>query len=375
MDGSFDDRLESMHTHLKIHLNKLGQVYVAIYDQSTDMLKTSATSTAEGHSRFLQDKAKLSDITSLRYIAEHKQPRVIDNLKISQHPDSENYRKLRLAGYASSYTSPLWFNNQLIGFLFCDALESYYFDEYVQSELSSYSQILSRIIAMEFMTIKMLGSALATALEFSRYRDEETTNHLLRMSSYSRTIAKAMASTHSLTDEDIEFIYRFSSLHDIGKIAIPDAILRKPGKLTTEEFDVMKTHTIKGEAMISKMLREFNLDGIYHTDMLKNIVAYHHECFDGTGYPEGLAGDAIPLEARIVAVADVFDALSSERSYKRAWSFDEAFAYLVENAGRHFDPDCVAAAIESRSAFNTIYLQYQDIYSAFVYNSVDKNKH
>lgn len=361
MDGSFDERLQSMHVHLRKHLNKLGQVSVAIYDQRTDMLKTFATSTTEGHSPFLQYEAKLSNVPSLRHLAEHKQPRVIDNLKHSQHPDSENNRKLLAAGYASSYTEPLWFNNKLFGFLFCDAVEPNYFDENVQGELSSYAQMLSSVIAMEFMTIKILGSALATALEFSRYRDEETANHLLRMSAYSRTIAKALASTHNLTDEDVEFIYRFSGLHDIGKIAIPDAILRKPGKLTAEEFDVMKTHAIKGKVIISRMICEFDLDGIHHTDMLKNIVAHHHERFDGNGYPEGLEGNAIPLEARIVAVADVFDALSSERPYKRAWSFDEAFAYLEEQAGSHLDPACVDAALQNKEAFHAIYLQYQDM--------------
>lgn len=360
MDGSFDERLQSMHIHLKRHFSKLGQVSVAIYDQRTDLLKTFATSSSEGHSPFLQHEVKLSDVPSLRYLAEHKQPRVIDNLNNGQHSYSDYNRKLVAAGYASSYTEPLWFNNKLFGFLFCDAVETNYFDKNIQGELSSYAQILSSVIAMEFMTIKILGSALATALEFSRYRDEETANHLLRMSAYSRNIAKALVPTNALTDEDVEFIYRFSGLHDIGKIAIPDAILRKPGKLTTDEFDVMKTHSIKGKDIISRMICEFELDGIHHTDMLKNIIGYHHERFDGKGYPEGLAGDAIPLEARIVAVADVFDALSSERPYKLAWSFDEAFAYLVENAGSHLDPDCVAAALQSKAAFHAIYLQYQD---------------
>ena len=123
----------------------------------------------------------------------------------------------------------------------------------------------------------------------------------------------------------------------------------------------MKTHASKGKVIISRMICEFDLDGIHHTDMLKNIVAHHHERFDGNGYPEGLEGNAIPLEARIVAVADVFDALSSERPYKRAWSFDEAFAYLEEQAGSHLDPACVAAALQNKEAFHAIYLQYQDM--------------
>src|SRR5690606_16763135 len=162
------------------------------------------------------------------------------------------------------------------------------------------------------------------------------------------------------SDVEVEFIHLFSELHDIGKIAVPDAILLKPGKLTSEEYGVMKTHPFKGREMIALMIREFGLDGIHHTDMLKNIIAYHHERFDGQGYPEGLAGEAIPLEARIVAVADVFDALTSERPYKQAWPLETAFEYLKTHAGSQFDPVCVAAALQSREAFCAIHQQYRD---------------
>ena len=160
----------------------------------------------------------------------------------------------------------------------------------IRGELAAYAQILAAIIAVEFFSIQTLSGALTTAREFSRYRDEETANHLHRMSAYSRLIARAVATRYPLNDEEVEFIYLFSELHDIGKIAVPDAILLKPGKLTPEEYGVMKIHPLKGREMIALMISEFGLDGIHHTDMLKNIIAYHHERFDGQGYPEGLAG-------------------------------------------------------------------------------------
>ena len=182
------------------------------------------------------------------------------------------------------------FNSKLFGFLFCDAREPGYFDPAIRGELAAYAQILAAIIAVEFFSIQTLSGALTTAREFSRYRDEETANHLHRMSAYSRLIARAVATRYPLNDEEVEFIYLFSELHDIGKIAVPDAILLKPGKLTPEEYGVMKIHPLKGREMIALMISEFGLDGIHHTDMLKNIIAYHHERFDGQGYPEGLAG-------------------------------------------------------------------------------------
>ncbi|MFB3237413.1 HD domain-containing protein [Aeromonas salmonicida] len=359
MESSFGERMQHLHATLRQRFDKLSRVAIAIYDPHTDRLKTFAHST-EGSSPLVQYEVKLSEVPSLRYLAEHKQPRVLDSLESLLGSGSEHSRKLLEAGYASSYTEPLLFNSKLFGFLFCDAREPGYFDASIRTELATYAQMLAAIIAVEFFSIQTLSGALTTAREFSRYRDEETANHLRRMSAYSRLIARSVATRHSLSDEEVEFIYLFSELHDIGKIAVPDAILLKQGKLTPEEFEIMKIHPGKGREMIALMISEFGLDGIHHTDMLKNIIACHHERFDGTGYPQGLAGEAIPLAARIVAVADVFDALTSERPYKQAWPFDRAFACLEEHAGSQFDPVCVEAALRNKEAFRTIHQQYQE---------------
>lgn len=172
---------------------------------------------------------------------------------------------------------------------------------------------------------------LARAGEF---RDEETGNHVIRMARYSALIAK----TIGMDDDYVETIERAAPLHDIGKIGIPDNILRKPGLLTEEERALMRQHPVMGYEIIkdspSKYLRMGAL-----------IALGHHEKFDGTGYPSGLVGDAIPLPARIVAVADVFDALTTVRPYKGAWPSEQAFAYLTKNAGAHFDRRLVDAFI------------------------------
>lgn len=359
MESSFGEKVQNVHATLRQRFDKLSRVAIAIYDPQTDQLKTFAHST-DGGSPLLQYEVRLSEVPSLRYLAEHQQPRVLDTLDSLLGSPSEHSRKVLAAGYASSYTEPLLLNSRLFGFLFCDAKEPGYFDGAICGELAAYAQILAAIIAVEFFSIQTLNGALTTVREFSRYRDEETANHLHRMSAYSRLIAREVAAHYPLSDEEVEFIHLFSELHDIGKIAVPDAILLKPGKLTAEEYGVMKTHPFKGREMIALMIREFGLDGIHHTDMLKNIIAYHHERFDGQGYPEGLAGEAIPLEACIVAVADVFDALTSERPYKQAWPLETAFEYLKTHAGSQFDPVCVAAALQSREAFCAIHRQYRD---------------
>ncbi|MCF3099466.1 HD-GYP domain-containing protein [Aeromonas australiensis] len=359
MESSFGEKVQSVHATLRQRFDKLSRVAVAIYDQQTDQLKTFAHST-EGDSPLVRYEVRLSDVPSLRYLVEHQQPRVLDTLDVLHGSPTEHSRKVLAAGYQSSYTEPLLFNSKLFGFLFCDAKEPSYFTGPLRTELAAYAQVLAAIIAVDFFSIQTLGGALTTVREFSRYRDEEIARHQHRMSAYSRLIAKRLAPTCGFSDEEVEFIYLFSELHDIGKIAVPDAILFKPGKLTPEEFEVMKGHPRKGQEMIALMMSTFGLEGIHHTDMLSDIVAHHHERFDGQGYPDGLAGEAIPLAARIVTVADVFDALTSERPYKKGWPFETAFAYLEEHAGSQFDPACVAAALHNKAEFYAIYQQYQD---------------
>lgn len=164
------------------------------------------------------------------------------------------------------------------------------------------------------------------------YRDEETGNHIIRMAKFARLISEQLG----LSRDECETIELSAPMHDIGKIGIPDHILLKPGKLNADEFNVMQRHTEIGYEILKNSPSEFL--------QLGAIIAYgHHEKFDGTGYPQGINGEDIPLPARIVAVADVFDALCSARPYKRAWSRQDALRYMQEQRGKHFDPMCLDA--------------------------------
>ncbi|WP_323814070.1 two-component system response regulator [Cellvibrio sp. NN19] len=166
----------------------------------------------------------------------------------------------------------------------------------------------------------------------AEYKDNETGLHVIRMSHYAKEIALAAG----MSEIDAEELLNAAPMHDIGKIGIPDVILQKPGKLTPEEWEIMKTHTSVGAEIIGE-------DNSNLLKIARTIALCHHEKWDGSGYPNSLAGDAIPIEARIVAIADVFDALTSVRPYKKSWSIEEATAYIEQESGKHFDPELVNA--------------------------------
>ncbi|TMH70147.1 MAG: HD domain-containing protein, partial [Betaproteobacteria bacterium] len=187
---------------------------------------------------------------------------------------------------------------------------------------------------------------LARAGEF---RDEETGYHLIRMSRYSRLIANALGLEH----DEAETVELAAPLHDIGKIGIPDQILLKPDKLDAVEWEVMRRHPVIGHEILKGSASKYVRMGAL-------IALGHHEKYDGSGYPNGLVGDHIPLCARIVAVADVYDALTSLRPYKKAWTSAQAFEYVTSQAGRHFDARLVEAFDGMKKEVTQIQNEWRD---------------
>jgi len=199
--------------------------------------------------------------------------------------------------------------------------------------ISDRSRWLERRVAEATSEIRLRErETLIRLARAGEYRDEETGNHVIRMAKYSRIISEELGFSH----DEAEVIEMAAPMHDIGKIGIRDDILLKPGKLTSDEFEIMKTHTLIGHDILKDSPSKYlQMGGI--------IALSHHEKFDGTGYPYGKKGEEIPIEARIVTVADVYDALVSERPYKNAWSMQAALEYMDNLSGKHFDPDCLQA--------------------------------
>lgn len=204
------------------------------------------------------------------------------------------------------------------------------------------SKATAKIVEQERETIFCLARA-------AEYRDPETGAHIIRMAHYSKLIASELG----LSQAQQDLLLEAAPMHDIGKVGTPDMILLKPGKLTEEEFSVMKQHAVIGYEVLNAS----------SSPLLKTaaeIARTHHEKFDGSGYPRGLKGSDIPLFGRIVAVADVFDALTSERPYKKAWSVEDAAQLLLEGSGKHFDPDCVEAFFSCFEQILAIKAEYVD---------------
>lgn len=203
-------------------------------------------------------------------------------------------------------------------------------------------------------------SALAHLAEM---RDPETGNHLLRTQAYMRLLAEQLRRQGDyrkvLSDHTIELLVQSAPLHDIGKVGIPDRILLKPGKLDAEEWAVMRTHAAIGASAIERAEAGAGGSGDF-LRLAREIAHWHHEQWDGSGYPDGLRGEQIPLSARLMALADVFDALMSPRVYKVALSFERARSIILAGSGRHFDPAVVEAFAGAEAAFQAIAIKHSD---------------
>ncbi len=214
----------------------------------------------------------------------------------------------------------------------------------------------AEVMAIQDVTIMAMASLAET-------RDSDTGNHIRRTQHYVKALALKLRDNPRfephLTDRYVSMLFKSAPLHDIGKVGIPDRILLKPGKLTPEEFELMKTHTTLGRDAIQAAEDQLGMK-VDFLKMAKEIAQSHQEKWDGSGYPEGLKGESIPLAARLMALADVYDALISRRVYKEGMSHEEAVALIREGSGKHFDPDLVSDFLEIHEEFRAIAQRFLD---------------
>lgn len=220
-------------------------------------------------------------------------------------------------------------------------------------------ELLERVrVAERILQLETREALIFAMAKLAESRDPETGQHLERVQRYSVVLCRelAMDSPYSehITPDFTRLIYQTSPLHDIGKVGIPDAVLQKPGKLTEDEFEIMKRHTVIGADAIRATLE--HSPSATFLRMASEIALSHHEKFDGSGYPQGLAGQAIPLSGRVIALVDVYDALTTKRVYKAAFTHAKAKEIIMDGRGKHFDPVMVDAFVRAEVEFDTIRL-------------------
>ncbi len=302
---------------------------------------------------FVQDLSE----TSLKKIIDQRIPyRIINRLA---EKDTESSRLLLQEGINSNLTVPILVNQRLFGFLFFAHRQQ---DTY-SDEMGKYAILVSNIIRSRVFysfaiqkTLSVFGDGIVNIVEF---KDDETADHTRRVSLYSALIADVLREQGLITPQKAEEIRGYAPLHDIGKIGIPDSILLKPGPLTAEEWVVMKQHPLIGGKLIKnsnqQLVNQLGF-GLLHTAY--NIIIDHHEWWNGTGYPQGKKGMDISLEGQVVAIADVFDALSTKRPYKGAFPIDTSLEMLIEQSGTHFNPELIKIFTAQRQQILTIYQEH-----------------
>lgn len=358
---SLELRLAAIHEGLYAQLPFVDRISVAAYDPATDLIKTFLAS-SPGRNNLVRYEAHLADCPSLAETRRAGRPRVVNDLALFLDGSQIHTKVLTEEGYRSSYTVPMYLNGLFWGFIFFNSRTPGLLSGGALYTLDVFAHLISAIVTAEMMAVRLLAACVKTAHDMVHFRDPETGAHIDRMARYARLIAQHLAAVGAanLDDATIERIIAFAPLHDIGKLALPDRILFKAGPLLELERKEMQQHTVRGLEMIEAITHNFGLEHLDGLDLLRHIAESHHEAMDGSGYPHGLHDSEIPIEARIVAVADVFDALTSRRPYKPSWSNDEALSWLRKMARSKFDEDCVEALLFNAGKLKEIQAQFAD---------------
>ena len=302
------------------------------HEASTDMLSTSCETGADGGPT----------------VGDGRQARVLHDLERELDPSSDHSRWLLAQGWRASLTLPLFHHIPLLGFLFLDSTRAGAFELRAMAALEPHLELLLLRISHHFRNNASLDGSQGQLLEIAKLRDQETATHMERVARYSHLIALQLETQRPLPADFSENLHRFAAFHDLGKIGILDRILLKPEPLSREERLVMQDHVVIGMALVEKLITALGLEADPGIDLLRQVVAHHHEGLDGSGYPAGLRGEAVSLAGRIVAVADIYDALTQARPYKPAFSEPHALQMLrtMVQAGK-LDGDCVDALLRS----------------------------
>ncbi|MDR0325957.1 MAG: response regulator [Oscillospiraceae bacterium] len=242
-------------------------------------------------------------------------------------------------------------------------------------ELENHRKNLEGLVETRTEQLEKMQDAILNILaNMTSFRDNETGAHIKRTTIYAKVlIENLMKKRHQHYQVDPKYadsVVKSAKLHDIGKVAIPDSILFKPAKLTVEEFEVIKKHSVYGAFILDSAIDELGGDTSLFLNVAREIIIGHHEKWNGSGYPAGIKGDSIPISARIMAIADVYDALISERPYKKPFTHEVAMNIILKDAGTHFDPTLVELSLDVMESFRDIALMHKDDHSFEVYEGI-----
>lgn len=360
-----DEILEELFLHLKdtFDIDRLGIAFVDY--KNKQFIAEYGIST--------QDKILLGpgffanfEETSLTNILHTRKAFITSDLELAleKKPNSPSLNLLQKEGIKSNMVLPLTKDDNVFAILFFSSNTK---NKFSQTDLSLASKVvydLGAVLDISYLTKIVFSEITGTLAELVDKKDNDTGGHIVRMVNYSKIIAAGLINHpndyYRVDKYFVSEIERNASVHDIGKVGIPDNILKKPGKLTSEEWEVMKTHPSIGGGIFTNLkdnLQGFNKN---YYKIAEEITLYHHEKWDGSGYPEGLTAEEIPLSARIVAIADVFDALTAKRVYKDAFEFDKAVEIIKDSAGSHFDPILVDVFVSELENIRKVYEKYKE---------------
>lgn len=299
--------------------------------------------------------------TSLYEILTHQQPVINNDIEqtLLTKPTSAALNMLKAEQIKSNLTIPIIMNQVVFGFIFFSSYKNDFFDDRMVEIGKQVANEVKTLLNRAYFTNVILTKMTSAFSEIVESKDSDTGNHILRMVKYSSILARGIKNKnhpdYQITPKQILEIERYAAVHDIGKVGIPDEILKKNDKLTDQEWEIIKKHPQIGADVFKNLrLSLIAFDSSLY-QVAEDITRYHHECWDGSGYPTGLKGYEIPLVARIVSVADVFDALTSKRSYKQAFSFEESVQMIKDSSGSKLDPFIVQVFIDELEQIKKVY--------------------
>lgn len=355
--SSLNEQLKQIKHRLQAHAPFIDRVSFAFFEPATNELKTYADSETED--ALAHYHAPLSELPTLLQAVEKRQVRIISSLE--DLPQSKHTQALLSAGYKSSYAQPCFENEEFIGFMFLNSFTKQAFDNALPDTIYPYLNIVQFTVYSELRVVHAIAECAEATQNLSPVYRRDSLAHQERVSHYARIIANGVAHEWNIDDETCEHIALFARFHDIGKVRLNADLICKSDTLAPHEKSEMQSHVKNGIQIIDDILKSFGYPEHPSIELLRNIMSYHHEFLDGSGYPFGLVGEQIPYSARIVAVANIFDALTTHRPYRQAWSVTHALLELEKMArDNKIEESCINALRDEQDELKQIISQFPE---------------